>query len=528
LTWHRYFVAPGEDVYGWDFSAPRLACNAVIWLMTLALVTLVWEMLMHRYRPRWRFSLRTMLAAVSIVALLCAWSAMLCKRAKEQDALVGSIGITEVYVERWGGPKWLGLVVPDRFRRCIVGANVWVARTDEEANGKYDAEAPLDREDGNGERNDEESDDFDEVTPEEENRQTEDSLKRLGRLPALRFLEVECGLLTPAMTDGLAALRQLRMLELRMRVPWPDEQANVAWLGQLRQLEQLSVQGVGSENLACLSGLTRLQSLMIDVSDCQHDEREMDKRLAMIGKLSQIQRVRLEGFPGARIAHLGSLTNLKSLVLVSGRTPEDRVQVHVCFEALGALTQLEQLQLGLRGIEEEELRVHPQDLACLRGLKNLKSLRLHVSCDESESHECLAALASLTQLRQLWLEGDVVNAELSELAPLASLEELMSDYRMSTPAALESMMCLERLKAVHIAGIDQDLASSDQKAVDIRRALASLRRSHPGIVVDANVNDRWLDAQKEDYPSLCWEQPFYDRASDLDSVLDFDGFPIGP
>ncbi|HET6879362.1 MAG TPA: hypothetical protein VFI31_04375 [Pirellulales bacterium] len=528
LIWHWYFVSPGDDVYGWDFSAPRLACNAVTWLVTLALVTLVWEMLMHRYRPRWRFSLRTMLSAVSLVSLLCAWSAMLWRRAQEQDALVGSIGITQVYVERWGGPKWLGLVVSDRFRRCIVGANVWVARTDEEANGIYDAEDPLDREDRNGERNDEESNDYGEVAPEEENGQTEDSLKRLGRLPALRFLEIECGLLTPAMADGLAAMRQLRMLELRMQVPWPDEQANVAWLGQLRQLEQLSLQGVGSENLACLSGLTRLQSLMLDISDCQHDEREMDKRLAMVGKLSQIQRVRLEGFAGARIAHLGSLNNLKSLVLVVGRTPEDHEQVHDCFEALGTLTQLEQLQLGLRGIEEEELRVDPHDLACLRGLKNLKSLRLHISCDESESHECLAALASLTQLRQLWLEGNLVSVGLSELAPLGSLEELTSDYRMSTPAALESMMYLERLKAVHIAGIDQDLASSDQKAVDVRRALASLRRSHPGIVVDDDFNDRWLDAQKEDYPSMRWDQPFYDRASDLDSVLDFDGFPMGP
>lgn len=525
LIWNWYFVAPFDNVYGWDFSAARLAGNMVIWLATLAVVALAWEWLLRRFRPRLRFSLRTMLAAVAVISLVCAWCVKVRMRAEEQDALVGSMGYaSDIRVERWG-PKWLGLVVPDRFRRCVVGASVAVGRPiwpDEEGPSAAADEAPLNREDQNSELNEEVSGDFGDETAEDEDRSEEELLERLGRLPDLRFLEVECGLLTPAMADALADLRQLRMLEVRIEgVGRPDKRANAAWIGCLRQIEQLSLHGVGSDHLAWLPKLTHLKSLILDISDCEDDEREMDKRLAMIGKLPQLRQVRLEGFPGPRIARLRKLTNLKSLKVDFDPVPDDRKQMHGCFEALGTLTQLEELQLGLR----EGLRIHPEDLECLRGLKNLKMLTLYITCDKSESHACLVAIGHLTRLRRLWLEGDLVSGGLAELAPIESLEEITSDNRMATTAALESLIALRNLQAVHIAGLDTDLARSTEEAARMRRAVESLRRSHPRLVMDSDYNDRWLDGQKVDYPSLRWE-PFDDDTSDLDSFLGF--VPMGP
>jgi hypothetical protein len=59
-------------------------------------------------------------------------------------------------------------------------------------------------------------------------------------------------------------------------------------------------------------------------------------------------------------------------------------------------------------------------------MKNLRSLWLPlVSCDEcdtSERQACLAAIAKLTQLRRLWLQGDLVTTGLAELTPLESFQ----------------------------------------------------------------------------------------------------------
>jgi len=303
---------------------------------------------------------------------------------------------------------------------------------------------------------------------------------------------------------------------------WRDRQANLDWLASLRQLEQLSLEGVGSDDLTRLAGLTRLRSLTLDFDDCQDDESETEKRLAAISKLRQLRRVRLEGFSAAHVARLGGLTNLKSLTLDFYAVDDDREQmredqerVHECFVALGKLTQLEQLEL--RGVED--LPILGEDLACLRGLTNLESLRLHMPwTDESESHSCLAALAKLTHLRRLWLEGELVSAGLAELSPLESLEELTTHSSMVTPAVLESLTALKHLKAIHLEGLVFDLHSTTEEAAEVRRALEALRRSHPEIIVDADGNSPWMKAQKEDFPWWGWEH--FDAArTDLDWFL---------
>jgi hypothetical protein len=80
-------------------------------------------------RPRWRFSLRWMLAVVALVSVLCAWCTAVWKRAEEQDALASSgLMVNQLWVER-SGPKWLRLVVPDRYRRRVVGVSISIGST---------------------------------------------------------------------------------------------------------------------------------------------------------------------------------------------------------------------------------------------------------------------------------------------------------------------------------------------------------------------------------------------------------------
>jgi len=163
----------------WAYSTVALAGNLVVWLLILVVSGVIWEWLMRRYRPRFRWSLRTMLIGVGLAAILCAWCAAARNRADESDAVIAGIGgERRVYFERWG-PKWLDVVGADRFRRRIVGALVWYVN-DAKNHEKWN----------------------------------EQFFKRLARLPSLRFLDIHLDGFTPGMAAALSDMRQLRMLNV--------------------------------------------------------------------------------------------------------------------------------------------------------------------------------------------------------------------------------------------------------------------------------------------------------------------------
>ncbi|HVX11617.1 MAG TPA: hypothetical protein VHC22_10585 [Pirellulales bacterium] len=534
FVWRWYWVAPWENFYGWDFSAACLAGNIAVWLGTVALAASMWEFLLRWCRPRWRFSLRRMLAAVALVSVLFAWGAAVWKRADEQDALAASGStVSQLWVER-PGPKWLRLVVPDRYRRCVVGARIEIEGTigayeeGRKQNAEEDQERLADDDERNGEADDEGFDPDDEHTPEEWQRQHEKTLTRLVRLGALRFLSIAYDALTPAMTDTLANLQQLRILHVCIpSSSYPGRPTSIAWVGRLRQLEQLSLERVGSDELGCLANLVHLRSLTLDLTGCEDDESEIDRRLAAVGKLTQLRRLRLQGSPGAQMSHLSGLTNLKSLSLEFHHFDRDEERLVQCFAAIGKLTQVEELRLAaafdVYTNPSAALRIRADNLASLGGMKSLRSLwLLLVSCEEcnaSERQACLAAIAKLTQLRRLWLAGDLVTTGLAELAPLESLEELeISDEGMRTATAVESLCALKGLKAVDIPGLAIDLFASGDEAADARHAAArrvfqSFQRAHPG-----RVSNLWLEEQKDLIPWRTWQE-FNERTPDLDSFL---------
>jgi hypothetical protein len=67
-----------------------------------------------------------MLAAVARVAAFCGWFAAARNRANLQDPIIAELEQYNecVAVERTAGPKWLEFVVPDRFRRHIIGLDM--------------------------------------------------------------------------------------------------------------------------------------------------------------------------------------------------------------------------------------------------------------------------------------------------------------------------------------------------------------------------------------------------------------------
>ncbi len=121
LIWHRIVLYGDGHAIGWYCSLPRLAANVALWLILLAAPAATREWLLRRYRPRPRWSLRTLLAFVALVAAVCGWYAHARNRAAIQE---GGYGVPLVFVDRWG-PKWPDILGMDRLRRRIVLASNW-------------------------------------------------------------------------------------------------------------------------------------------------------------------------------------------------------------------------------------------------------------------------------------------------------------------------------------------------------------------------------------------------------------------
>lgn len=197
----------------------------------------------------------------------------------------------------------------------------------------------------------------------------------------------------------------------------------------------------------------------------------------------------------ATAAALGDMRQLRMLSITFDELSPD--MAGVLARALGGARQLRMLNLesGPYGLaEDEQMRIWHESLTVVGKVTSLESLRLNGGAG---SLACLAALPHLKSLR-LRLT-DVTGADLTELASLESLEELEIDDAVSA-AALDALVSVKRLKTLHLTPsygrrgtlVDVALDHGDKlrvladEAKDYRRALDALRRSHPGIVIDAD------------------------------------------
>ena len=442
LTWYwrNYALRAGDTRAKWSvvrYNWSRLAGNLAIWSVMLAAVGASCEWLLRRYRPTLNWSLKTMLAAVGLVGVFCMWCVGLREPANDQDSLIATIEVGgqwhsdgtvygSVSLERWG-PKWLDLVGVDRFRRRIVGVTL-----------RHD-------------------DDIEEL------------LKRIGRIPNLRYLDLQLHKWTPSMTATLGEMRQLRSLRIEKR------QLRTSWTRKLGSFDAF-------------------------------DERLSDEILAAIGKLNQLKVLSLNDMliTNKSLQHLATLTSLKSLRLEDPSWDgEDGTELEY-LASIGRPPTLTHLPLlpRLEAVGFHGGRVRAPDLRQLATFPRLKAI------DLTESY--------------------IIDAALAELASLESLEELAIGNGKVSAASLESLAAIKGLKALHIDDIgmvdgadDSDSDTDDSEpAMDVSdfdaddsdsdtddstgllpldsgelfvkeseverycQALEALRQSNPGIVID--------------------------------------------
>lgn len=352
-----------------------------------------------------------MLAAVAIIAVLCALCAGLRQRARVQDSLIAEIEGRGnlVYLERWG-PKWLDLVGAERFRRRIVGVDVY----------NYDNSTGV------------------------------GLLNRLGQLPELQLLYIRVEEWTPDMAAALGNLRQLRTLgiEETLRVEEiestpndidePGSDAVLAAIGKLRQLDVLSVSCglIKPDSLRHLADLTSLRSLDLVIEYNGETEQEM-QHLVTIGKratladLSVLPQLEFMGFHGGLVRaedlrQLASFRRLKALdlqtefvsdgALVELASLEALEELAVGnaivssggLESLASLNRIERLHIPSPFLNETPLRVdstgevfvRQSDLArCRRALEAVRHANPGIVIDSGGSRPFAEYRSTLDEMR---------------------------------------------------------------------------------------------------------------------------------
>ena len=336
IVWRQYVIfAWMPAVLGENYSAARLAANLVIWLLLLAAPAVACEWLLRRYRPRWRFrlrlrfSLRTLLVATGLAAAFCAWFAPARNRANSQDPLIAAVNGHggSLWGERWG-PKWLDRYGADRFCRRIFGAEIAVRRV----NDAKDRQELLQLLDGLSRASDLQYLHLkaDQLSPE--------LMAALAKLRRLETLQIEAEGLAPGadrgLADALVGMQRLRILSIsgsyRLLNEPPSE-----WLtavGRLSQLEHLRLRNwmVASEDLAPLTGLTKLKSLTLERLCVDPKSPEWD--LPLLARLSPLVQLEVLDLKGSAVddrdlQHIARQPRLKSLnlsgIYLTGRALAD-------------------------------------------------------------------------------------------------------------------------------------------------------------------------------------------------------------
>lgn len=324
LCWHRYafsfWVVGGGRIIDWQWSAGRLAANIAAWLVLLALPALMCEWALRRYRPRLRWSLRTMLIAVGLLATLCAAIASAHRRADLHDSIIATIKARpfgRVWINDWW-PDWFELVEADRYCRHIIAAE-------------------FTSDDGTKDHSEEDKALF----------------QRLAKLSHLQELSLDgVGSLDPGMAEAMAQMRQLRTLTIKCYSDDDDQQRAREWLklaGRLSHIEHLRLEGtIPTDSLAGLEGLNHLKSLALDITSRW-------EQLLLVTRLPVLPRLELLDLPAVKIGeqdliHIGTLPCLKFLRLT------DSVLNAATLSKLATCSSLEELEISTYHLSPEGLK----------------------------------------------------------------------------------------------------------------------------------------------------------------------------
>ena len=210
------------------------------------------------------------------------------------------------------------------------------------------------------------------------------------------------------MTDTLWAVTELTV---------PDTLTDVSDLQYFTGLTSLTLQNYHGGDFSFLSGMTSLQKLDLSSSSVS------TQALSLIGGLTGLQELVLDGCGITDVSALSTLTQLTTLTLSNNRVAD--------LSQLAALTALESLDLSTNEIT---------DFTALQQLTQLKSLKL--AYNSPASIQPLAACKALEEL-------DLSNCGLTSLAPIAGCTALTSltaaHNELESIAGLEACTALEEV-----------------------------------------------------------------------------------
>ena len=289
---------------------------------------------------------------------------------------------------------------------------------------------------------------------------TDADLTRLATLPNLRRLDLSRTKITDAGLEHLKPLNEV--IELRLRYAESVTDNGVAHIKGWKHLERLDLRGtkITSRVFESLAGLTTLRSLDIAFT------RVSDEGFEELAALSRLEELAMGGnrilgpalsllklLPALRRLDAGGIQRVDSGLW--GLALSDRN-----LEKLGALTQLEVLDLSGANIADRGLdrpghalarRKELRSLADLRTLTRLHTLNLNRVPVNGEALQVLAELPALKHLMAGY--NPLMDDEAAEVfARVRELETLFLTETNVSNTTLERLQAAKHLKKLYLGG----------------------------------------------------------------------------
>jgi Leucine-rich repeat (LRR) protein len=251
---------------GWTALIAVAAVGVTMLLLAL------WFAASLLFRWRFQFSIRSLLAAVVVVAIPCSWLATEMEEAKEQWKAADAIEDLDGTV-KWDEPaasRWLRNLLGDYYFSSVVKVDFFSAPADDAAMAHVEKLSRLEDLDVRG------------------TRVTDAGLKYLKKLNQLRVLGLNVTRVTDAGMEHLKELRHLEWLRL------DDTHVTDAGLKYLAGLSQLRLLGlnrtlVGDAGLEHIKALAKLDTLDLG------ETRVTDAGLQHVTGLKQLKSLELSG-----------------------------------------------------------------------------------------------------------------------------------------------------------------------------------------------------------------------------------------
>jgi len=243
--------------------------------------------------------------------------------------------------------------------------------------------------------------------------------------------------------DSVGQVDPRQLLELpRLKVVVPTaSQVNDEWLQTLAQVPQLRCLHLagGTKGIATKDGLARLQSARQLESLHLSGEWVQDETVAGISRLKQLKALGFGHVPNLSsqaFAYVNELTELRELALVGARKIDDQHTVH-----LAKLTNLRSLWL-------RDTSVSDKTLAHVSSLTQLECLDVSQTNVGDTGVECLIGLSKLKRLNLS--RTNVGDAGLESIAKLRRLQVLDLAGTKITDAGMRSISQLDHVKSLDL------------------------------------------------------------------------------